>query len=214
MRRRRGTHRMGVGITAAAAVLMFLLLRFAAGARAELDLCDSLFVPPGYALLCERGDNPRAVVRPADGSLADLSRLSLRELAPEGPDRLAWRDPVAWLQRQMEFDLSGIADMLERAAKDPANPLDREQFEELVAGLAKMLRKLGKVALLGCEDAVRTRLGHHVLRCRFGVDPLELHVQVRLVEAGRRRFAINIWALDRRRLRHFEAIANGFQPAA
>ena len=205
---------MRISRAAAAPVLALALLLATSPARADLDLCESLFVPDGYALLCERGERPRVVVRPVDGSLADLSRLSLRELSPEGDDLLAWSDPADWLRHQMELDLSGIAGILERAVRDPANPLEGEQLEELAAGLAKLLRKLGKVALLGCRDPDRTRLGQHVLRCRFGVDPLELHVQVRLVEAGRRRFAINIWTLDERRLRHFEAIANGFQPAA
>ena len=42
--------------------------------------------------------------------------------------------------------------------------------------------------------------------------PLGVEVRLRLVEAGDERYAIGYWAVDERRLRHLEAIANSFRP--
>jgi hypothetical protein len=44
------------------------------------------------------------------------------------------------------------------------------------------------------------------------VPPLGVEVRLRLVEAGGDRYAIGYWAVDGRRLRHLEAIANSFEP--
>jgi hypothetical protein len=44
------------------------------------------------------------------------------------------------------------------------------------------------------------------------VPPLNIGATLRLVEAGDDRYAIGYWAIDERRPRHLEAIANSFEP--
>ncbi len=181
----------------------------------EERLCGRLFVPEDSGLLCEEviggeGEGRKAEVRPVDGRFADFSRLTLRMLRPEGVDRLAWEDGDAWLEAQMRIDMRVYADSLRALAKDPDNPLSADGMRQAIKALASALEKLGGLALAACDRPRRTAGGQRVLRCRFGAKPLALHVQVRLVEDGDRRYAINIRTLSARRLRHFEAIANSF----
>ncbi len=51
------------------------------------------------------------------------------------------------------------------------------------------------------------------MRCNYAADGLGLQVVLRLVAAGDRRWAITMRAANEQRLRHFEAIANSFQPS-
>ncbi len=178
-------------------------------------LCGRLFVPEGYDLFCEdvavaEDDGWRAEVRPIDGRFADFSRLTVRMLRPEGVDAQAWEDGDAWLEAQMRIDMRVYADSLRALARDPDNPLSADGMRQAIKALASALEKLGGLALAACDRPTRTGGGQRVLRCRFGTRPLALHVQVRLVEDGEQRYAINIRTLSARRLRHFEAIANSF----
>lgn len=188
----------------------------APAADAQSDPCASLFVPPESGLVCESSaedDRVRASVTPTDGPFAEFSRMTLRELDPER-DALAWRRPERWLRAQMEVDLGDYVAMLQRFARDPDNPFGGESARSVLEGLAAALDKLGRLALAGCRDPRRLRSGQQVLRCRFGREPLALHVQVRLVAADERRWAINIRSLSARRLRHLEAVANSFRPTS
>ena len=54
-------------------------------------------------------------------------------------------------------------------------------------------------------------MGRRELRCRWGVPPLALSMNLRLVEDGDRRYAVSYWAADEQRLQHLEAIANSFR---
>lgn len=114
----------------------------------------------------------------------------------------------------MEVDLSAYVAALSRLARDPDSPFASEGIREALEALAVGLDKLGKLALAGCRAPRRLASGQQVLRCRFGSGVLALHVQVRLVAAGDRRYAMNIRTLSERRLRHFEAIANSFRPTS
>lgn len=187
------------------------------GAEARSDACATLFVPPQSGLVCRPvvgdGDGARASVEPTDGPFAEFSRMTLRELDRER-DALAWRRPEHWLRSQMEIDLGDYVAVLERFARDPDNPFGGQAARSVLQGLATALDRLGRLALAACRDPRRVPSGHYVLRCRFGREPLALHMQVRLVAAGERRWAINIRSLSARRLRHLEAVANSFRPVS
>ncbi len=198
-----------------ALLALFLLLIPAAARATSEQLCERLFVPPGYGLLCEDlpgegEDSRKAEVRPVEGSFAEFSRLTVRHLRPEGIDRLAWEDGDAWLEAQMRIDMGAYAESLRALTRDPDNPLSADGMRQAIKALASALEKLGGLALAACDRPTRTAGGQRVLRCRFGSKPLALYIQVRLVEDGEQRYAINIRTLSARRLRHFEAIANSF----
>ena len=194
--------------------LLILLMSLGAAEAGAEQLCERLFVPGETGLLCEdiaEGEGRwRAEVRPKDGDFSDFSRLTLRVLRPEGVDRMAWEDGDAWLEAQMRIDMGAYVESLRALTRDPDNPLSAEGMRQTIKALASALEKLGGLALAACDRPTRTAGGQRVMRCRVGAKPLALYVQVRLVEDGERRYAMNIRTLSPRRLRHFEAIANSF----
>ncbi len=196
-----------------ALLILSLLVPSMSAAAGEEPLCARLFVPEASDLVCEDiavEGGWRAEVRPNDGGLSEFSRLTVRALRPEGVDRMAWEDGDGWLEAQMRVDMRAYADSLRALTRDPDNPLSADGMRQAIRALASALEKLGGLALAACDRPVRTAGGQRLLRCRFGTKPLALHVQVRLVEDGERRYAINIRTLSPRRLRHFEAVANSF----
>lgn len=182
---------------------------------ARTDLCAALLVPEATGLVCKADgeEGARAVVEPEDGRLADLNRLSLRELNRQR-DALAWERPDRWLEAQMEIDLSAWVDSLKRLAREPDSPVAGKDMQRTIEMLAFGLDRLGRLPLAGCRKPRPVASGQRVLRCRFGAEPFALYLQVRLIEAGDRRFAANIRSLRERRLRHFEAVANSFRPTS
>ena len=187
--------------------LLALLVARPAGAD---DLCGILFVPDGYALLCETRiedgkRSERVVVRPS-GTVA-LARLTLRPL-DEAEEPLAWQIPELWLSEQVAVDLSGIASAL-RAASE-AGPLARPAVQAMVDGLLTMLTGMGQLPRRACTPD--SRPDRYQLRCSWDVALLDVEATLRLAEAGDDRYAISYWAADERRFRHLEAIANSFEP--
>lgn len=193
-----------------------LLLLSAPSARAvspdagKGGACARLFVPEAYGLRCEEGPDGSAVVSARSGQWAALERLVLRELQPLGPDRLAWVAPHRWLRRRAEADFHGLADLLVLFAR---SELGEDRSQALDAELEWLRRRLAELAA-GFVDRcrARSRAGVETLDCRIGVAPFRLFYQLRLIAAGERRFSVEITALDRRRLRHFEAVANSLRP--
>jgi hypothetical protein len=187
------------------------LVLLVAGPVGAADLCDRLFVPDGYALLCEtRAEGgrrtERVVVRPSGGAAA-LAGLTLRRL-DEAEEPLAWQVPELWLAERVTVDLGGFASALRAAAG--AGPLAPPAARAVTEGLVAALAGLGQLPHRAC--APDHRPGRHQLRCAWGAAPLALRSVLRLVEAGDDRFVVGWWAADERRLRHLEAIANSFEP--
>ncbi|GBD44391.1 hypothetical protein HRbin40_01879 [bacterium HR40] len=198
----------------------FLVLAslFGASAEARSDPCAGMLVPAESGLRCEvaTGDAaPGTIARivPQAGQFADLSRMTVREL-DRRRDELAWTRPGRWLESRMEVDLGAYVEALSRFARDPDSPLASDGVRRAIQALALGLGRLGRLALAACDRPTRNHAGHHLLRCRYGGEGFALHMQVRLVAAGDRRYAINIRTLSDRRLRHFEAIANSFRPTS
>jgi hypothetical protein len=77
-------------------------------------------------------------------------------------------------------------------------------------GLAAAFMDLGRLPRRACTPDHRP--GRHQLRCRWGVPPLGIWATLRLVEAGHDRYAVGWWAVDERRRRHLEAVADSFTP--
>jgi hypothetical protein len=192
-------------------LIPFSLVLLATPAAGAADLCGRLSVPDGYALLCEtRAEGgrrtERVVVRPSGGAAA-LAGLTLRRL-DEAEEPLAWQVPELWLAERVTVDLGGLASALRAAGG--AGPLAHPAARAVTEGLAAALAGLGQLPRRAC--APDHRPGRHQLRCGWGVAPLALRAVLRLAEAGGERYAVGWWALDGRRLRHLEAIANSLAP--
>ncbi|HET6469374.1 MAG TPA: hypothetical protein VFG43_13455 [Geminicoccaceae bacterium] len=206
---------MGRRLSRLLAALPALLLLAAPVAAA--DLCAGLQLPPGIDLLCEP-ERPAAagdpvVVRPLDDSgFGTLSRLRVARLEREGPDALAWTDPEAWLERQLVLDTSGLAKSARDLVEDPDNPLGGDTLRDATEMLVGAVDRMGRMALAACGDPIADD-GRSELSCKFGGGPLAFYLNLRLVADGDDRYALMYQTMSERRLRHLEAIANGFRPA-
>ncbi len=206
--------------TIAAAALLCLSVpaasRGVTAATAAGSLCDGLFVPEGYALTCETRiegatRTEQAVVRTSGGATS-LAQLTLRPLdRAEAP--AAWSEPDRWLEEQVVFDLSGIGAALRGlGGADGQGAAAHPAAQAMIDGLMATLAGWGRLPLQSCAKAEASDDARRELRCRWGVAPLALSMNQRLVEAGDRRFAVTYWAADEQRMRHLEAIANSFAP--
>jgi hypothetical protein len=186
----------------------------AASATGE-DMCAALAIPPTLGLACAPAPDlaPGAVViAPAAGTFKALSRMTVRPLERTGQDELAWTDPAEWLRRQMTLNTSGYAGLMAGLADSPDSPFAGEEARTALQGLSDALGEVGRLPLSACEAPAETRAGRWEMRCSFTPGGVGMLVHLRLVAEGERRWAITMRAANEQRLRHFEAIANGFTP--
>lgn len=176
------------------------------------DLCAALSIPEPLGLVCAATPDGAVTVMPADGTFAALSRMTLRRLERSGGDELAWSEPAAWLQGQVTVDTSGYVGAMADLADDPDSPFAGEAARQALAHLKTVLGGLAKLPLNACEPPAENMPGRWEMPCRYMADGLGLLVDLRLVADGDQRFAVNLRAANEQRLRHFEAIANSFQP--
>jgi hypothetical protein len=178
------------------------------------DLCAALHIPDALDLDCAadpEGPAGAVEVRPADTSgFGALSRLGLRPLDP-ATDGLAWTDPDLWLKQRLQLDTSGVAEAIRGMAGDADNPLSGGVLEQAAQALVAGIDKLGRLPLSACEP-LKVAGDRRELDCTYGATPVALYLDLRLVAAGERRWAMTYWTLSERRLRHFDALANGFTP--
>jgi hypothetical protein len=199
------------GLTKAVAALACL------GATPALaqDLCARLTIPAQLGLTCGPAAEPGAVeVAPGSGAFAALSRMMVRPLERTGADAAAWSDPTAWMRAQVTPDTSGLADTLGGLAEDPDSPFAGGQATAALEAIRRALAGVSALALTACDEptAAAGTGDRWEMRCNYASDGLGLFVALRLAVAGERRWAISMRAANEQRLRHFEAIANSFQP--
>jgi hypothetical protein len=197
----------------ARAVAIVLGLMAVASPAEAAALCESLFVPDGYTLICETRiesgqRSERVVVRPSGGTAASLAELTIRPLE-RATAPLAWTAPQQWLADQVAVDVSGLSTGLQNLGGTAF--LAHPAAKATVDGLVTMLTGWSKLPAEACTPEEKPL--RHDLRCRWGIEPVALEMSQRLVEAGEQRFAVSYWAADEQRLRHLEAIANSFNPA-
>jgi hypothetical protein len=188
------------------------LLAWAGPIHAQ-DLCGRLTIPSQLGLACAAGTEPGTTeVMPAGGTFALLSRMSVRPLDRNGPDAQAWTDPSGWLRAQMTPDTTRLSESLGGLVDDPDSPFTGDQASSAVETLKRALAGVSALALSACDEAAPDGPDRWQMRCTYAADGLGLNVVLRLVAAGEQRWAITMRAANAQRLRHFEAIANSFQP--
>lgn len=177
---------------------------------AAVDGCGPLTVPEELGLVCRiegTGPDEILVVEPEGGTFQALSRLTLRELDPVA-DRLAWNEPEAWLEQQMVVDVGALSAALDEVGGDPDSPFGSEMIKSGIAMLVDGLEELSRLPLSACSGVA----SDEELDCRFGIEPFLLFMRISLVAQDEARFAFNIRTFNEQRLRHFNAIANSFDP--
>ena len=175
----------------ARAVAIILGLMVVASRAEAADLCESLFVPDGYTLICETRiesgqRSERVVVRPSGGTAASLAELTIRPLeratAPLGLDRtpaMAGGPGGGGRERAQH-----------RAAEPQRHGLPRPPCRQGHRGWAGHdADGLEQLPAEACTPEEKPR--RHDLRCRWGIEPVALEMSQRLVEAGEQRFAVS-----------------------
>lgn len=198
------------------AVTALLAAAGPAGA-AEAARCEALDVPSQLGLGCAPAPEVAAgaiTVAPAEGSFSALSRMTVRPLDRNGEDALAWSDPAAWLRQQMTIDTGSFADLLSGLADSPDSPFAGPDAQTALEGFKSALSSVGRLALHACDDPGLTKPGQWDMGCRFTAAGVGMFMHLRLVAAGEARYALAMRAANEQRLRHFEAVANSFRPAA
>ena len=191
-----------------------LLLLTAAPAAAQ-DPCAHLTVPPELGLSCApAAGSPtnEVAIAPAAGTFAALSRMTVRRLERSGPDETAWSNPGHWLQSQMRVDVSALENAVDGMAQDPDSPFAGGQARAALEGLKRALGQLAALTLGACTQPLPADGNEWRMRCDYTIDGLGLLVALRLLAKEDARWTIAMRAANEQRLRHFEAIANSFQP--
>ena len=182
-----------------------------AAVRADAS-CAGVTIPAELALSCVPAADGVAIA-PQGGTFAALSRMTIRPLGKDGPDAGAWTHPPAWLRSQITPNLAGLADIVSPLADDPDSPLADGQAKQAVAAFRRALEGLATLPLAACDEPAPTGADEWSMRCDFASDGIGLHMALRLVVQDDRRWAITMRSASEQRLRHFEAIANSFQPS-
>lgn len=171
--------------------------------------CPALFVPEGYRLTCEEFGDParpwRLTVRPEGELLANLSVLTLRPV-DEPVD-----DPDIWLREQLTLNLSDVGVALSDVLARPESPLFDPSLASSLDRMVRSLRVLDQLPLRSCDfPAMAADGGHWQLECAWEAGPVQLLGELRLAYRGEDAYALSIWAVNPRRMRHLVAIANSF----
>jgi hypothetical protein len=193
-----------------------LLAAAAVPAVAE-DLCATLRIPAGLDLDCmadaSAGPGAVAIGPTGDALFAPLSRMTLRELDAAGADAEAFNAPERWLRARTRLDLAGVGRDLESGLLGPDSPFAGEAGRSAISGLVGLLESLDRLVDSACEAPRERRAGRWEVECRYALGGVTLLRELRLVRAGERVYAIELRSMNEQRLRHFQALANSFEPA-
>ena len=135
--------------------------------------------------------------------------MSLRNLRPE-VDASAWFASDTWLSDQLTLDFSEIMRVLDRFVDDPDSPLSDSRYSSIIGAFEQALDDIGSLPLSGCDPIIATGSNMSKIRCEWGVEPMTLYSEIRLISVGDERYAVNILSMNEKRMRHFSAIANSF----
>jgi hypothetical protein len=184
-----------------------------AGPVLAQDLCAELTIPDQLGLACAPTATPGEVaIAPVSGAFALLSRMAVRPLDKNGADALAWTDPAGWLRAQVTPDTAALTRALEGAVDDPDSPFTGAQGATALDTIKRALAGVSALALSACEEPALTAPEAWQMRCSYATEGLGIYVVLRLVAVGEQRWEISMRAANEQRVRHFEAIANSFQP--
>lgn len=185
-----------------------------AGPAFAQDLCAGLAIPAQLGLACApTGTAGEVAISPVAGTFALLSRMVVRPLDRDATDAQAWTDPAGWLRAQVTPDTEALTQALDGAVDDPDSPFTGAQGSAALDTVRRALAGVSALALSACEEPAVTAPDAWQMRCSYATEGLGVHVVLRLVAAGERRWEITMRAANEQRLRHFEAIANSFQPS-
>lgn len=190
-------------------VFVLALLSGRGALAAPAEPCPPLFVPDGYRLTCEIFGDPerewRLTVRPEGELISPLSVLTLR------PVEKPVDDPDIWLREQLTLNLSDIGGAFRNFLARPDSPLFDPVLTHSLDQMIGQLRLLDQLPLQSCGfPAMTARQDAWQIDCDWGLGPIQIHGVLRLAYRDDQPYAISVWAMNERRMRHLVAIANSF----
>ena len=172
-------------------------------------------IPEGFTSTIEHEEmgngNATAIVKigPKEGNFTRLSSITLRPISEH------ISDPSEWLRDRMRL-IIGVSALIEEIFDDPDSPFSgdgstpmRDLFERSLAELSK----LAEWPLKYCDEVTRGNNlagAYHELACRYSIGTITQHLVLRLQHADGLWYQTTIRTMNKRRLRHFLAIANSF----
>jgi hypothetical protein len=153
---------------------------------------------------------PILSVRPEDSAFAELSAISLREVAG------SVSDPDAWLRARLtadapdESEAQALFESPDSPFGDPAFDPLRESIPKLFAGV----KELSRLPLSFCEGPNAAFNASGPLRelyCLYQLGPFRQYLVLRLQQVDGRWYYTEVRAMNERRFRQLLAIANSFR---
>ena len=189
------------------ALLGAAALTLAAGAAPAEDFCAALAIPEQLDLTCQVTADGTTVVRGRDSPFPALNQLRVRRLdAPVD-------DPPRWLREQVSLDTSSISRTLRDWFTHPDNPLKPDVVEPSLEALERTLGQLEELSQAVCDEPEQLDERRWAMRCTFDVTVAEGRVRLELRETDGLPVAIETRAASDQRIRQFDALLNGFDPA-
>ena len=115
------------------------------------------------------------------------------------------------MQERLTFNLVELGHALRDVLGRPESPLYEPLLSEPLGSLIPYLAALEQLPLQGCGYPEQLAGGEvWQMECEWELGSLRYHGFLRLVHLGGQPYVVSAFASDPRRLRHLEAIANGF----
>jgi hypothetical protein len=183
------------------------------GVAAAENLCERVVIPDELGLACSPVGivSGEVQIQPTDSDFAGLSRMTIRALDRDA-DALAWEQPDTWLREQVTVNTTGVGSSLRGLAENPDSPFAGDTAQGAVGSVLGLLNQLGRLPLSACEEPTKRGEDFWSMACRYTAGGFGVHLVERLEVNGDRRYAMTMRTMNEQRLRHFEAIANSFDP--
>jgi len=172
-------------------------------------------IPEGFTSTIEYEDigngntAPTVTIQPEEGNFTRLSAIMLHPIGEH------ISDPAEWLRDHMRLIIGGNA-LIEVIFDDPDSPFagegsmdTRDLFERSLAELSK----LAEWPLKYCDKVTREENlagAYHELVCRYSIGTITQYLVLRIQRSNGLWYQTTIRTMNKRRLRHFLAIANSF----
>ena len=182
-------------------------LMLLAGAAAADDFCGGLALPDQLDLVCRETEDGATVVQGRDSPFPTLNRIRVHRLAAPVDD------PREWLREQVTLDTSGISRTLRDWLTHPDNPLKPDVVEPSLDALERALGQIEGLSRAVCAEPEKLSPERWAMRCTFDVTVADGRLRLELRESEGLPVAIEMRAASDQRVRQFEALLNGFDPA-
>lgn len=172
-------------------------------------------IPEGFTSTIEHrkmdNGNARPIVKisPKDGNFTRLSSITLRPISEH------ITDPAEWLRDRMRLIIRGST-LIKEIFDDPDSPFSSDESTAMRDWFERSLAELSKLAEWPLKYCNKVTQGNNLagayneLVCEYSIGTITQHLVLRIQHADGLWYQTTIRTMNKRRLRHFLAIANSF----